>query len=124
MTVLTIPRRVLLLIMALTLAVLGLVYAGTRPATGASFSKNGVSITVSVTCTTQKTTVSEVSHSGGNPGYAARVRQKNGSTWNQGPEVSGTGSSSTANLTAPEVPASGHGVRVFWSGGAQNYTFC
>lgn len=103
-----------------------LVWAGHHSPAYASigFSKGGVSITVSVTCPTTGTTVTELSHSGGNPGFAARVRQKNGSSWNQGPEVSGTGSKSTASLTAPEAPASGHGVRVFWASGAQNYTFC
>jgi hypothetical protein len=118
-----IASRPVILIAAAVLAALGLVYAGTRPAHSASFSKNGVSITVSVTCTTQKTTVTETTRSGGNPGFAARVRGQGG-TWYQGPETSGVGSTSTAFLQAPSVPASGHGVRVFWLSGAQNYTFC
>jgi hypothetical protein len=116
---LTIPRRVLLLAMALTLAVLGLVYAGTRPAHSATFSKNGVSITVSVTCPSNGTTVTKVSSSGGNPGYAARIRSSSG-TWYQGTEVnSGTASK---YISAQKNPA--HGTRIFWASGAQNYTFC
>ena len=116
-----IAHRVVLAALAATLGVLGLVAVSQHSASGASFSKGGVSITVSVTCPTTGTTVTKVSSSGGNPGYAARAESKQG-TWYQGPEVSS--GTSTEKLAATEDPVSGHGVRIFWAAGAQNYTFC
>ena len=115
------PRRVLLAALAATLALLGVVYFGARSAAhGATFSKGGVSLTVSVTCPSNGTTVTKVSSSGGKPGYAARFRESSTSTWKQGPEVnSGTSSVFGATAKSPQ-----HGVRVFWASGAQNYTFC
>lgn len=119
-------RTAILAALVLAVTSLGLMYLSAARASGTTLSRGGASIVVDVQCSTSNTIVREVSHSGGNPGFAARVRQHSG-TWNQGPEVSGTGSTSQANLTAREVPASGHGARVYWaasSGGAQTYTFC
>ena len=87
-----------------------------------SYSKGGVSISVSVSCPSNGTTVTKISSSGGNPGYAARIRDSAG-TWHQGAEVSS--GTATVYIAAQKTPA--HAVRVFWSaasGGAQNYTFC
>jgi hypothetical protein len=117
-------RRAFTALTAAAALLLGLLlWAGAHSPASASmsFSKGGVSLTVSVTCSTSKTTVTKLSSSGGNPGYAARIQGKGG-TWYQGPEVSS--GTSSAYLQAPSVPARGHGVRVFWGSGAQNYTFC
>jgi hypothetical protein len=90
-----------------------------QAATSISVSKGGVSLKVSVTCPSNGTTVTKISSTGGNPGYAARVRSSSG-TWYQGAErSSGT---ATVYIAAQKSPA--HGVRVFWASGAQNYTFC
>lgn len=114
-------KRILVVAAAAAAIILGLVVPAWASST---FSKSGHSITISVTCPTNGTTATKVSSVNGNPGYAPRVRRNNG-TWQQGPEVS-SGKTSTF-LQAPYVPASGHGVRIFWPssiGGAQNYTFC
>jgi hypothetical protein len=120
----TVVRRTSTALAAIAALVLALFVWGSthNPANASmSFNSGGVSLTVSVTCSNQTTTVTKLSSNGGNPGYAARVQGKGG-TWYQGPEKSsGTASES---LQAGSVPAKNHGVRVFWASGAQNYTFC
>jgi len=90
------------------------------PASGLTVSKGGVSWTGTAQCTSNSTSVTKTSSSGGNPGYAARFRVSSTGTWVQGPEVnSGTSTVFGATGKAPQ-----HGIRVFWASGAQNYTFC
>ena len=83
-----------------------------------TYSVGGQHLGISASCSTQKTVVTKTN--GSNVQFHASVRGKGG-TWYPGPNSL---TKSTAVLQAPSVPASAHGILVYWSGGSQFYTFC